>query len=218
MTADFNPRQALRDAYDNAPVDDDPRIDNQENGRDVLVELPAPRPHRNPDDASVKLPLRVVHDGCSGLILEIGPYDFDDVDIHMLKQAIAHYEHHGGKTWPLKWVPKGSPEGANPRSDLPRQRGAYVQRDRSRLPPCRGGRPVNAAYLCTVAAARSPAPHSCRYGIRPGPVRAVRRESSKPRRGLSGCSVASHGVYDHAVVVGTRLGAHRCQLRLRHAR
>jgi hypothetical protein len=33
-----------------------------------------------------------------------------------------------------------------------------------------------------------------------------------------GCPVAPHGVYDHAVVVGTRLGAHRALLRNRRAR
>lgn len=28
------------------------------------------------------------------------------------------------------------------------------------------------------------------------------------------CSVASHGIYDHAVIVGRRLGAHRWLLRI----
>jgi hypothetical protein len=108
----FDVRAALRSAYDNAPVDDDPRIGNQENGRTVIVELPAPWPHRNPDDTSVKLPLRVVHDGWSGLVLEIGKYDFGAIDIHMLKQAIAHYEQHGGETFPMEMVVKGSPSAA----------------------------------------------------------------------------------------------------------
>jgi hypothetical protein len=105
-------RSALCEAYDKAPVDDAPRIDSEVDGRIVMAELPAPWPHRNPDDVSVKLPIRVVIDQCMGLGLEIGRYDFDAVDIQMLKQAIATYEHHGGTTKPVAMVRKETAEAA----------------------------------------------------------------------------------------------------------
>jgi hypothetical protein len=108
----FDFRKAFRAAYDNAPAEDADRTETEENcGREVIVELPAPWPHKMP--VSVKLPLRVVWDGSMGVSLEIGPYDFGEVDVHMLRQAIASYEHHGGRKWPVDWVVKDSPEAAD---------------------------------------------------------------------------------------------------------
>jgi hypothetical protein len=114
---EFDVRAALGAAYNDAPVEDDDRREaDQDLGRRVIVMLRAPWPHKNPYDIAVKLPLRVVYDQAMGLGLELGPYDFDSKDIHMLKQVIAMYEHHGGEAWPINFVPVSS---SNPAATLP---------------------------------------------------------------------------------------------------
>src|SRR5258708_4983467 len=86
--------RTLKKAYDSAPVIDDPREEaTSEFGRVVLREYPAPWPHRNPEDDSVRLPLRLVGDDGMVLRLEIGPFDFKEADVEMLRLAIAGYDH-----------------------------------------------------------------------------------------------------------------------------
>lgn len=109
----FDVRTALKAAYDNARVEDDDRAETIEHaGRDVIVELPAAFPYKPADDESVKLPIRVAWNGGSGVVLEVGPYDFDEISVQMLKQAIAFSEQSGGRTWPVEMVPKGTPNPA----------------------------------------------------------------------------------------------------------
>lgn len=98
----FDIRQALLDAYNNAPVEDHDRADVTECvGREVLAESPAPWPRNAHTDLSVKLPARVVvTDG--RVELEVGPYDFGPADVSTLKQAIALYEYYGGETAPVE--------------------------------------------------------------------------------------------------------------------
>ncbi|MFV8242153.1 hypothetical protein [Mycolicibacterium peregrinum] len=102
----FDVRQALIDAYNNAPVEDHDRADVTECvGRWVLAESPAPWPRNAHTDLSVKLPIRVaVVEG--KVELEVGPYDFGPADVSMLKQAIALYEYYGGETAPVEPKPK----------------------------------------------------------------------------------------------------------------
>lgn len=84
--------QALQKAYEAALVLDDPREEaTAELGRVVLREFPALWPHRNPEDDSVRLPLRLVGDNWMALRLEIGRFDFREADIEILHQAIAGY-------------------------------------------------------------------------------------------------------------------------------
>jgi hypothetical protein len=113
MTDTFNVREALRDVYDNARIEDDARANTDEHEcRDVIVELPAALPHKPADDELVKLPIRVAWNAGSGIVLEVGPYDVNDVSVQMLKQAIAWFEHCGGETFPMEKVVKGSPSAA----------------------------------------------------------------------------------------------------------
>lgn len=90
-------RAMVRDAYENAPVEDADRSNPEEYmGRQVIAESPAPWPRDARTDFSVKLPVRVVVTSGVGVALEVGPYDFDDVSVQMLKQAIALYERCNG--------------------------------------------------------------------------------------------------------------------------
>ncbi|MBB5161593.1 hypothetical protein [Mycobacterium sp. AZCC_0083] len=88
----FDDNTMFRVAYDNSPIDDAPRVDGFDISRTVLDDYPAPYPHKNPEGTFVRLPIRLVFNECIGLGLEIGPYDFSEVDIHMLRQAIAGFE------------------------------------------------------------------------------------------------------------------------------
>lgn len=85
-------RAMVRDAYENAPVEDADRSDTEAiMGREILAESPAPWPRDARTDFSVKLPMRVVLT-CDGVELEIGPYDFSDRDVEMLRQGLAAYD------------------------------------------------------------------------------------------------------------------------------
>lgn len=106
---EFDARAAPRAAYESAPVEDDDRADiAAEMGRHVIVELPAAWLREARTDIRVKLPIRVVWDCGMGLGVKIAPYDFSTASVQMLKRAIAFFEHHGGQTRPVEWIPKGT--------------------------------------------------------------------------------------------------------------
>jgi len=93
VTDTFDPHKALLDAYYSTPIVDDPRTGaNEELGRMVIDEFPAVWPHRDVTDDSVRLPVRLVFNAAMDVGLEIGPYDFADTDIKILKVAIAAWD------------------------------------------------------------------------------------------------------------------------------
>lgn len=97
-TSDFGVRVALQAAYDEARVEDDDRAGiNEHEGRGVVVELPAAFPYKNGVDETVNLPIRVAWNGGDGIVLEVGPYDFDGRSVTLLQQAIAHFHYYGGE-------------------------------------------------------------------------------------------------------------------------
>ncbi len=91
-TNTFDVRQALIDAYNRAPVIDADRSETErEYGRHVIADMPQPWSRNHADDTRVRLPLRVAWNGAQGMVLEIGPYDLCEIDVQLLKQAIAVY-------------------------------------------------------------------------------------------------------------------------------
>lgn len=71
-------------------LDGDRTADDDNIYRVVLVEYIEPIEPRIPEtDEWCEMPVRISHDACQGIALEIGPYTLDDSDIDTLLSAIA---------------------------------------------------------------------------------------------------------------------------------
>ncbi|MGH3644369.1 MAG: hypothetical protein ACRDUX_35725 [Mycobacterium sp.] len=75
---------------------------------------------------------------------------------------------------------------------------------------------MNAAYACAICAREIPSASTHSVGEWGTVLCAVCVENPESHSvAYPGCPVASHGVHDHPMVVGTRLGAHRALMHLR---